>query len=148
MGYRDDFYTKDNILGYTGTLEDNPTVYFADAGGINPRTVKVGGKDKVLVSFGHITQVHEIATNVGRERVGESYSYTIANVIYDGKERAQECVYGQEELDKLGLRGYPTPDGHLDWHVSRNRFESVTAGNIQILALAITKHQNIKKMHG
>ena len=35
MGYEDEFYSQDNILGYTGDLHDNPTVYFAEAGKLN-----------------------------------------------------------------------------------------------------------------
>lgn len=139
MGYRDDFYTKDNILGYTGKLDDNPTVYFADAGRMNPKTVKVGGRDQVVVSFGHITQAHDIATNVGREQVDESWSYSIHNIVENGHEHAQEAVYGR-------LRGAAEPT-HVDFHTSRNRFEAVTKGNLDILARAIAKFPNIKKMY-
>jgi len=161
MGYRDDFYNEENILGYTGKLEDNPTVYFADAGGLNPKLQKVGNQQKVVVQFGHITQAHNDPKNVGREAVREAYSYTIANVIDStvpgypnptGKEIAQECVYGEQELKKIGLKGYKTEAGksrdeqHLDWHVSRNRFESVHPGNRKVLAMAINKHAEKKKL--
>jgi hypothetical protein len=162
MGYRDDFYKEENILGYTGKLGSNPTVYFADAGGVNPKLQQVGDKQKVVVQFGHITQAHDDPTNVGRERVREAYSYSICNVLdtsvpglenASGKEIAQECVYGEQELQKIGLEGYETDltksrdDQHLDWHVSRNRFESVHAGNRKQLAMAIKKNPE-KKQRG
>ncbi len=154
MGYRDDFYCADNILGYTGDIkkETTITVYFADAGGLNPKLQTVDGKQKVVVQFGHITQVHDIAANVGREAVREAYSYSICNVQYEGAEHAQECVYGEQELNKIGLQGYETEPGksrneqHLDWHISRNRFESVTGGNRAILAGALKRHQDKKAL--
>src|SRR5215218_5752828 len=139
MGYRDDFYTKDNILGYTGKLQDNPTVYFADAGRMNPKTVKVNGKEQVVVTYGHITQAHDMPTNVGRERVDESYSYSIHNVKENGEEHAQEAVYGTLVGAKKAA--------HHEFHTSRNRFEASTKGNIEILALAISKFPAIKKMY-
>lgn len=160
MGYRDDFYKAENIIGFTGDLANNPTVYFADAGGKSPKLEKVGGSDKVVVSFGHITQAHSIAANVGREAVREAYSYSIFNVpdtsvpgLEDatGKLVAQECVYGEQELNKLNLEGFKTEpkksrnEQHLDWHVSRNKFMEVSPGNLKILATAIDKHQNQKK---
>ena len=162
MGYRDDFYKEENILGYTGQLGSNPTVYFADAGGVNPKLQQVGDKQKVVVQFGHITQAHDDSTNVGRERVREAFSYSICNVVDrsvpglenpTGKEIAQECVYGEQELNKIGLQGYKTDLGksrneqHLDWHVSRNRFESVHSGNRKQLAMAINNHPD-KKIRG
>ena len=139
MGYRDDFYTKDNILGYTGKLDDNPTVYFADAGRMNPKTVEVDGKQQVVVTFGHITQAHDIPTNVGREQVDESYSYSIHNVMENGEEHAQEAVYGRP-------RGAAKAT-HVDFHTSRNRFEAATKGNTEILARAIARFPEIKKMY-
>jgi hypothetical protein len=139
MGYRDDFYIKDNILGYTGNLHGNPTVYFADAGGVNPKLVKVGDRTQVVVSFGHITQVHDIPTNIGREEVGESWSYSISNVQMSDGIHGQECIYGY-------LKGAKKPE-HVDFHTSRNPFESATKGNLEILALAIDKFPKIKKMY-
>lgn len=67
MGYRDDFYVQKNIIGYTGTLRDNPTVYFF-----------VGGASK---TFGHITQVHSVAENVGRETVITDSTYKCGNLV-------------------------------------------------------------------
>jgi hypothetical protein len=62
MGYRDDFYKAANVIGYTGQVHKNPTVYFFD------------GKE-----FGHITQYHPIPLNIGREAVHTSINYTIRN---------------------------------------------------------------------
>jgi hypothetical protein len=158
MGYRDDFYAKENIIGYTGDLTNKPgevTVYFADAGGRNPRTVTVEGRQKVLISFGHITQVHGTKGNVGREEVHVAFSYHIFNARgSDGLEHAEECVYGH--LDALysrnrlpGVRYRHERTGAIDYnsrsfHTSRNRFESVTAGNRDLLAQVIARHQAIK----
>lgn len=62
MGYRDDFYKTENVIGYTGQVRKKPTVYFFD------------GKE-----FGHITQYHPIPLNIGREGVRQSINYTIRN---------------------------------------------------------------------
>ena len=51
MGYRDDFYIVDFIIGYTGVLHKSPSVYFFDP---------------AKNAFGHITQHHEVANNIGR----------------------------------------------------------------------------------
>lgn len=73
MAYGNDFYVKANIIGYTGDLNDNPTVYF-----------QKGNR------FGRITQDHPHANNIGRNRVREYTDYRISNV--DGK--AQEYYNG------------------------------------------------------
>lgn len=62
MGYRDDFYKKENIIGHTGTIGENETVYFK--------------KDE---EFGHITQDHDFITNIGRETVDSADDYKIEN---------------------------------------------------------------------
>lgn len=145
MGYRDDFYKKENILGYTGDLTDIKfTVYFADAGALNPKTVEVNGRQQVLVSFGRITQDHPHKDNIGRGEVHECYSYSIFN---DG-DQAKECVYGRRELKTIGMREKGGEDEHLSFHTSRNRFEQVTAGNIDILITAITRFPNAKSKVG
>jgi hypothetical protein len=152
MGYRDDFYIKDNILGYTGNLHKDPTVYFADAGGTAPKIAKVNGKDKVLVSFGHITQFHDMADNIGRGPVDESTSYSIYN---NAQGFAEECVYGPRECDRVFGKGVAkelekygeegvTKDGHYIFHPSRNLFIPVNSGSIDTLAKAITKFTELK----
>jgi hypothetical protein len=62
MGYRDDFYVVDNVIGYSGNLLDFPTVYFQSGS-----------------EYGHITQKHDTSQNVGRGRVKSSKGYTIEN---------------------------------------------------------------------
>lgn len=72
MGYRDDLYSVANIIGYTGTIQSDATVYFQSG-----------------QTFGHITQNHSIKQNVGREGVGQHQNYAIGNEQIDG---AMKCV--------------------------------------------------------
>ena len=62
MAYRGDFYAPGNIIGYTGEISFNPTVYFLNGN-----------------SFGHITQNHPCKENIGREGVQTEIGYTIGN---------------------------------------------------------------------
>lgn len=75
MSYRDDFFKKENIIGYTGDLKDNPTVYF-----------KKGSE------FGRITQDHGNADNIGRNKVRTADDYEIKNSGRNGN--AQEFYNG------------------------------------------------------
>ena len=61
--YRPDFYIPENIIGYTGRIDDNPTVYFMTGPAHGPN------------EYGHITQAHDIGPNVGREGVHRSARY-------------------------------------------------------------------------
>lgn len=63
--YEPNFYVPENIIGYTGVLQKNPTVYFLSK-----------------THYGHITQVHEEWTNVGREVIYPNASYEFGN--WDG----------------------------------------------------------------
>ncbi len=74
MSYRGDFYIPQNIIGYTGNISNNPTVYFQNG-----------------TSYGHITQSHDIRQNVGREEVRQAQDYAIRNV----NGRAQEWAGGR-----------------------------------------------------
>ena len=65
MGYRDDFFIASNIVGYTGDLQDNPTVYF-----------------ETDEEQAHITQAHKKADNVGR-----------GAVFHDGRLFESKCVF-------------------------------------------------------
>ncbi len=67
MGYRDDFYKAENMIGYSGDLHSFPTVYFQS------------GQE-----FGHITQKHDTSQNVGRGSVGSHAEYSIGNETVDG----------------------------------------------------------------
>lgn len=73
MSFRGDFYIPQNIIGYTGNINNNPTVYFLNG-----------------TSFGHITQAHDIRQNVGREEVYQAQDYEIRNI----NGRAQEWAWG------------------------------------------------------
>lgn len=75
MAYRDDFYIAANIIGYTGDVNNNPTVYFRN------------GND-----FGRITQAHNNPNNVGRNVVRTYADYQIANTGQGGV--AQEFYNG------------------------------------------------------
>jgi hypothetical protein len=135
MGYRDDFYVEDNIIGYTGDVQSNPTVYFK-------ATCR---DDHKKITFGHITQAHGEAGNVGREPVRNSATYAVFNRMVDGKMRLQECVYGPEQLTDIGLVGEKAFAGYYEFHTSRNRFEMKTGGSVKLLAESIKKHQKVKK---
>lgn len=67
MGYRDDFYVIENVVGFTGSIQDNPTVYFMS-------------DDEA----GHITQVHDTKTNIGRGMVLSTDGYSMKNT-YNSK---------------------------------------------------------------
>ncbi len=158
MGYMDDFYTEANIIGHTGSLADNPTVYFADAGIMNPVTRVVNGKNQVMVKFGHITQHHDLPGNIGRETVHEAYSYSISNVSsqaagYDGPDKlvSQEAIFAQDTTHDLNCdlsKLYQMGDGHLETHTSRNPFNAVTPFTRSRLAPAIKKFPDRKTYQG
>lgn len=114
MAYRPDFYTAENIIGYTGELHRKPTVYFRDD-----------------IEFGHITQQHREADNVGREVVtaidnGDGYLYVMRNEIVDGVESSVEGYVAASNPNGPFLPGA---------HVSRNKFISTQRANIDVFAL-------------
>lgn len=109
MSYRGDFYIPENIIGYTGNINNNPTVYFQNG-----------------TSFGHITQAHDLAPNVGREEVRQAQDYEIRNI----HGRAQEWAGGR------------------CIHPSRNRFISVaalTSAHKFLLSTAISNYTEKKQ---
>ena len=67
MGYRDDFYIKKNIIGYTGTILSGslPSIYFYDP---------------MQYAFGCITQCYYMQENIGREPVLIDKDYLIFNL--------------------------------------------------------------------
>jgi hypothetical protein len=79
MGYRDDFYDARYIMGYTGQLHKDPTVYFLTQ---NER--------------GRITQKHKHNKNVGREKVRGTAGYTFANELFNGRRKLVEYVNGRD----------------------------------------------------
>ena len=82
MGYRDDFYTTDNIIGYTGNLQANATVYFQ----------KNDGRER---SFGRITQDHDLKLNIGRNKVRTTTDYVVENRNIQGGLRCVEYYNGK-----------------------------------------------------
>jgi hypothetical protein len=63
LAYEPGFYIPENIIGYTGVLNKNPTVYFLSK-----------------THYGHITQVHDNWRNVGRSTVRVNAKYFFGNV--------------------------------------------------------------------
>jgi hypothetical protein len=63
LAYEPGFYIPENIIGYTGVLSKNPTVYFLSK-----------------THYGHITQVHNNWKNVGRSTVRVNDKYFFGNV--------------------------------------------------------------------
>ena len=115
MAYRADFYIPENIIGYTGSLHKNPTVYFLTDD-----------------EFGHITQSHRRADNVGREAVGSrndlpGYTYVMRN----------ETNSKGEEVMFEGYVNANNPDGPFEGgpHQSRNKFISTQRANINVFAI-------------
>lgn len=163
MGYCDYLYRRENIIGYTGDINNNLTVYFATEsrdvhGGV--KTKNVNGLAQVLFLNGHITQRHPDKGNVGRELVTESYSYTISNVGADKIDGFDEGIlkgtrlqeaYHSSEVASDDRRYFRTPDGFSDFHVSRNTFTQVNwkdTATIDKLALAIARCPYLKPMSG
>ena len=110
MAYRADFYIKYNIIGFTGSLHNKPTVYFKNAG-----------------EFGHITQSHRAAYNVGREEVEselDGFTFIIENEIQDGEEVAVEKWLDTETGQKI-----PST------HTSRGRFFGARYLDMEALAI-------------
>jgi hypothetical protein len=117
MGYRDDFYCATNLIGYTGALNDFPTVYFW-----KPSTGE----------FGHITQKHDVTSNVGREPV----------MVSNGGYRA----VNEDVTDETGkvvtvLKEY---SGDRLFHTSRHEFIPKDGSSEGTLLQALTRCPNEK----
>lgn len=74
-------YQRHNIIGSTGTEDQRPTVYYRSNSG----------------TFGHITQEHELAENVGREAAKRHPLYNFGNTGPGGalEERLGTSVFHQ-----------------------------------------------------
>ena len=112
MAYAADFYVPDNIIGYTGVLSKNPTVYFLSA-----------------THYGHITQVHDVWENVGRETVLSNQKYRFGNTGNDN------CLVERDYLAKTK-------------HPSRSPMILVGAAIPPELTHAIMVHQEQKALRG
>lgn len=106
MPYRDNLYQKENIIGYTGDPNNNPTVYFKQENKNKNGTVE-------SVTFGHITQDHGLYFNIGREEAGVAETYEIKN---DGKLNEQGQKTAQEYAN--GVMFHPSRNAFTD--VSKN----------------------------
>lgn len=121
--YRPDLYTFENIIGHTGSLHNNPTVYF--------RNRRTG-------DFGFITQAHDFVWNVGREPVFRETAdkrYVIENRNVNGMLRAVEML-----VDRNGVEDVI--------HKSRNRFIDCRRANthqLAILASSIYRFHAVKR---
>lgn len=143
MNYRDDFYRKRNIIGWTGDITgDAFSVYFADCDGNPPRTVRIAGVDQIVVQFGHITQKHDCPYNIGREQVGECFSYSIFNGGKGGQ--MTESKLGNRGMKRLARGSQVEDTDHKSFHDSRSPFHPVTQASIESLAAVIGKFPDIK----
>jgi hypothetical protein len=79
MGYEDHFYVRENIMGYTGQLLGDPTVYFTTRN-----------------RHGRITQNHPIHGNIGRGLVKSRDGYTFGNEHIEGEVRLVEYQDGKK----------------------------------------------------
>ncbi|WP_420009292.1 hypothetical protein [Xanthomonas sacchari] len=111
MAYEDDFYIRGNIIGYTGALNNAPTVYFA-------KVFSDALLGKKMFEFGRITQDHPHRDNMGRNKVRYARDYAIYNLQSDNQEYAAEFYQGD-------IR-----------HRSRNPFIQVHEGDPAMDALA------------
>ena len=107
MAYRADLYSPENIVGYTGCIHNNPTVYF-----------------QTDTEFGRITQAHPSAWNIGREEVGDRYPG-------DG----WEYVIKKDDRGNAQERYEHATEGRVVLHTSRNPFNSTQRANIDVFAV-------------
>ncbi|WP_378188134.1 hypothetical protein ACE939_06790 [Aquimarina sp. W85] len=126
------FYKKSNIIGYTGDIDNNPTVYF----------LKTDSQGSHI--FGHITQAHEVEDNVGRSNVFISDEYKLENRWV----KLHENKYTFTEAKSLNS-SYVNVEtiGNDILHVSRHKFKVANTDiKLNKLAQAITKYPNLKKI--
>ncbi|HTZ75283.1 MAG TPA: hypothetical protein VMB47_15275 [Candidatus Aquilonibacter sp.] len=83
--YAPDFYVPENIIGYTGVLQKNPTVYFMSQ-----------------THYGHITQVHDDWQNVGREAIYPLGRYAFANMVVSMGSEKKVCLVEQDAARNMG----------------------------------------------
>jgi len=86
MGYRDNFFVVPNMYGYTGNINENPTVYFMSQ-----------------TEHGRITQYHPREANVGRDVVKTNEGYSIVNQLDD--DGVMKCMEFEGEYRAHKSRG-------------------------------------------
>lgn len=119
MGYRDDFYKLENIVGITGPIDSLPSVYFKDA--------ETG-------EFGHITQVHKSDWNQGRCPVRKDPGWEIRNECGGG------CKCGKSTAHEYNGKG-------TCFHHSRATFvprASLDGGQLEVVAQSIWRCPDMK----
>ena len=127
MSYRVDFYTKENIIGYTGLLAGDikPSIYFYNQQKFH----------------GHITQVHNRPANIGRTKVFRWDDYLIFNSEEGDPAEQTYHILGHYPIT-IPARCYPQIEARRETkqhknamfeygdgrivHVSRNPFVSIT----------------------
>jgi len=151
MAYCDLLYKVNYIIGYTGDLNNKPTVYFCKESQENGqvRTKMVGTIEQILFLNGHITQFHKDNGNIGREQVFESFSYAIMN---NSSGKAEETYDPREwPLNPKKDGADETSDGFKVIHQSRNAFTPLSLidnATISTLGKAIAEFPLIKKRYG
>lgn len=139
IGFMGNFYIKENIIGYTGNIDKDPTVYFM-------REVEAGFES------GHITQDHDYMYNIGRTTVLTSNFYNIFNVNFYYKSHKKS--HGRWEKRMKEVINFPKLNKDMSWseeivtlHDSRSKYEHVDAVNLGTLAEAIIKfpYQKLNK---
>ncbi len=129
MGYRDDFYIPDNIIGYSGSAALNPTVYF-----------------KYQCFFGRITQYYPEPDNLGRSLVRFAHDHCIVNY--------SRAITNQDILKRLHPNTikfgnmFEFYNGAVT-HCSRNAFVPIKNQNTMLrshLSTAIHAFPTIKKL--
>lgn len=111
MAYCNWLYNIRNIIGYTGALNDNPTVYF-----------------QLGRAYGHITQNHRIPFNIGREKCAIHAGYHIDNYYIDGQLHAIEWEGGTDvhtSRNAFIRRQFFNPGDLLTLSVALYRFPDV-----------------------
>ena len=124
--YASDFYSPQNIIGHTGDIDNNPTVYYLQ------------DKQQGNQAYGHITTAHKKPDNVGKEVVRESTSY---RMTHDGVSRSTGNTQTLVEWDANIKQ-----NEHI--HKSRNRFVPLQEENRQKLHEATQEHRNVKSRYG
>lgn len=125
MGFRDDLYTCENIIGYTGKLHAAPTVYFIS---------------EELQLVGHITQQHHFQPNIGRQRPIKMQGYSFGNEINQaGRKVLVERFHNNSKHESRN------PLIYVGYHENgRPQDYAITMETIAILASAIYALPNEK----
>ena len=129
MGYKDEFYIRPNIIGYTGTPQNNPTVYFDDG-----------------IHYGSITQHHEDPNAVGRTNLRLSAEHHLLNYTPNMEDGYVISFPGMERAREVGAM-LELKSGQVT-HISRNPFVPVKQADTQLMAIltmSIERFKNLKR---